>query len=269
MKYTVVLQQWTESERGWGRRPDGHSLHIDNEEKEKYVKKYWEDERKSNGSSGTPDEYSFPDGNATLVSIPKKLYDEVVSKKNIRFYTAFETMLKKFTWKGKLGCSAGLAFTVRLWHKEYPSIPGSKYAPFGKSCIAFYKYDGSNIRVEWSRKRGWYKFGTRRRLFDISDKEFGCAIDIFRTKYADDLEKSIKKNGSGITDAVAFLEFLGPNSFAGQHDIGSLKGMGIEVEHNDPKDLILFDVNFHKQGLLGPKKFLAICTFLLYFTMVY
>ena len=34
----VVKIDWTETERGWGQRPDGKSFHISMEEAEKYIK---------------------------------------------------------------------------------------------------------------------------------------------------------------------------------------------------------------------------------------
>jgi hypothetical protein len=55
--------------------------------------------------------------------------------------------------------------------EQYPSIEGSSKAPLGKPCIAFYKYDGSNLRWEWNPKKGWFKFGTRHELFDQSNWE--------------------------------------------------------------------------------------------------
>lgn len=51
--------------------------------------------------------------------------------------------------------------------KQYPSIPTFKDAGFPKNsqCLAFVKYDGSNIRVEYF-KRKWEKFGTRTQLLE-------------------------------------------------------------------------------------------------------
>ena len=41
-----------------------------------------------------------------------------------------------------------------------------------------------------------------------------------------------------------FAEWFGAKSFAGQH------------EEDDPKDIVIFDVNPHKKGFLSPKQFL-------------
>jgi hypothetical protein len=39
---------------------------------------------------------------------------------------------------------------------------------------------------------------------------------------------------------IAYAEFFGPHTFAGKHDPEFLG-----VESNDPKELVLFDVNIH------------------------
>lgn len=54
---TYLVQKWFESERGWGQRPDGWSLHRNREELDAYVKTYW-----GSMPSAVPDEYSAPDG---------------------------------------------------------------------------------------------------------------------------------------------------------------------------------------------------------------
>lgn len=127
--------------------------------------------------------------------------------------------------------------------KLYPSIPRSTGQSFREfDAYVFDKLDGSNIRAEWSRKRGWNKYGTRERLLDLTDPDFGEAIPIFEKTYADDLAKIAKKEGwDGLT---VFMEFWGHNSIAGWH----LKG--------EQKHLTLFDANPYKKGILGPKEFL-------------
>lgn len=131
--------------------------------------------------------------------------------------------------------------------KEYPSIEGPN-GDFGKPCIAFYKYDGSNLRFEWSPKKGWNKFGTRTRLFDKSDPVFGSAVDLFMATQAEDIERVIRdtkefRNNERVT---AYCEFFGPKSFAGIHDL--------EIP-NEPMELVLFDINLHKKGILSPREF--------------
>lgn len=129
---------------------------------------------------------------------------------------------------------------------QYPSIVGCARSPLNKPCIAFYKYDGSNLRWEWSPKKGWNKFGTRRQLFDASTPLYNQAIPIFMEQLADELvyrTKQIVKNPERIT---AFTEFFGESSFAGNHD------------ENEPKELKLFDVFLFKKGFVLPKQFVEV-----------
>lgn len=129
--------------------------------------------------------------------------------------------------------------------KEFPSIPSS-LGYHGRSCSAFYKYDGSNLRFGWTRKAGWNKQGTRTRLFDETDSVFGGAIKVFKDNFADKLEQIFKRDKliRSSQSAIAFFEYFGPNSFAGQHK-------------DEPKELVLLDVNIHKKGLMCPNDFVA------------
>jgi hypothetical protein len=120
---------------------------------------------------------------------------------------------------------------------------GSSKAPLGKPCIAFYKYDGSNLRWEWSPKQGWHKFGTRHELFDATNPIFGQAIPIFLNTMADEIVERVKNIDKKIHRITAFTEFFGPSSFAGKH------------EPNEPKELKLFDVYLFRQGMMLPKEF--------------
>lgn len=139
---------------------------------------------------------------------------------------------------------------------HYPKIPGSRDVPGGR-CIAFEKYDGTNLHWEWDREFGWHSFGTRRDDFDLSDAGLarfnaahpglGDCVAIFRATLADPLDR-IFREGEGyreLTAFKAFTEYLGPNSFAGMH------------RADDPKQLILFDVWATPLGMLGPRQFVA------------
>ena len=128
--------------------------------------------------------------------------------------------------------------------KQYPSIEYHNKGYFGDTVWAFDKLDGSNIRAEWNRKRGWYKFGTRTQMINQNDSNFGDAIPIFLDKYGDDLESVFRKKYSNVESVVIFGEYLGENSFSGQHD------------PNDEKDIILFDVNLYKKGFIRPDEFI-------------
>jgi hypothetical protein len=129
--------------------------------------------------------------------------------------------------------------------KDYWSIPGIKDCPKGLPCLAFEKFDGSNVRFEWTKKRGWYKFGTRNRLFDASDPEFGGAIAVFLQKYGDAVPKVLhdEKEYRGVQDCIVFGEWFGEHSFAAYQD------------WSEPHDVVLFDVNPHKKGIISPRQF--------------
>jgi len=39
---TIYFQYWTESEAGWGQRPDGFILHLSLEDHKKFLDDYWD-----------------------------------------------------------------------------------------------------------------------------------------------------------------------------------------------------------------------------------
>lgn len=144
--------------------------------------------------------------------------------------------------------------------EQYPETPGSKKAPLGEPCYAFYKYDGSNLRWEWSPKRGWHKFGTRTELFDPMHPLWGKAIPLFEV-IKDDIVRRVKESDHrfrGIQRITAFTEFFGPNTFSGTHPEmltpGTVKN-GVAAG-DEPKELKLFDVYLFKKGIMPPKWFM-------------
>lgn len=124
--------------------------------------------------------------------------------------------------------------------KSYPSI--SKNIQKGLSIYAFAKIDGSNIRAEWSRKRGFYKFGSRNRLLGQDQPIIFKSQEIITNHWSDDLSKIFIKNKW--ENVICFFEFAGPNSFAGNH------------QESDDHSVFLIDVNPYKKGILPPKDFL-------------
>lgn len=60
----VLVQTWSESERGWGTRPDGLSIHFSEEQRLKYIDEHWERYKEMYGDK-TPDEYDRPDRGGT------------------------------------------------------------------------------------------------------------------------------------------------------------------------------------------------------------
>lgn len=128
--------------------------------------------------------------------------------------------------------------------KSYPSIPHYDKEFIGRKIWAFDKLDGSNIRFEYSRKRGWYKFGTRKEMIDENTPIYGKAVTIFLDKYSDDLARIFRKEYSNIQSFIVFGEFVGENSFAGQHNF------------DDKMDVVMFDINIYKKGLIHPRDFI-------------
>jgi len=58
-KVEVFVIAWEESERGWGTRPDGISIHKTKDDAAKYIASYWRRMNSQYGSSA-PDEYERP-----------------------------------------------------------------------------------------------------------------------------------------------------------------------------------------------------------------
>src|SRR3954470_6157119 len=103
--------------------------------------------------------------------------------------------------------------------KEYPSIPSATDLLarlddyLGRTFVAFDKLDGSNIRAEWDRKRGWHRFGSLPRLLDASQPLLGQAVRLILDGYADGLAKAFT-GGPALRrppEATAYFEFLGPH----------------------------------------------------------
>jgi hypothetical protein len=61
----VLVQPWTEFERGWGQRPDGSSIHANLDERNKYVEGY---NKEYNNLPSAPDEYSKAIGDPEWMS---------------------------------------------------------------------------------------------------------------------------------------------------------------------------------------------------------
>ncbi|MEG4840744.1 RNA ligase family protein [Microcoleus sp. B9-D4] len=135
----------------------------------------------------------------------------------------------------------------------YPKIPDSKNCPH-EQCIAFEKYDGTNLHWVWEIELGWYAFGTRRSRFDLDEMgiaEFNAAHpgleaapEIFKRDFASPLESIFRENEEyQCAENTAFTEFFGANSFAGMHQKG------------DRKQLVLFDVET-EGGMVVPDRFI-------------
>jgi hypothetical protein len=139
---------------------------------------------------------------------------------------------------------------------HYPKIPSSRDAPLAH-CLAFEKYDGTNLHWDWDRDFGWHAFGSRRDAFNLTPDGVGLflaahpelaeCVGVFRSGLADGLERVFREHPGyrefqGLT---VFTEFLGPNSFAGKH------------RKDDPKRLVPFDVRAEAFGVIGPEAFVT------------
>lgn len=84
--YVVIRQDWEESERDWGTRPDGTSLHKNPEDLQEYIKEYWASMPKE-----APDEYSRPDSKHYKFFVTKDIYKEIAKSKNgIRLFRSYK-----------------------------------------------------------------------------------------------------------------------------------------------------------------------------------
>lgn len=128
--------------------------------------------------------------------------------------------------------------------KTYPSIIHPQGGFLNGRLHTFAKLDGSNIRFEWSKKRGWYKAGTRRRLLDETDPIFKPALPLFHETLATVCEKVCVDQRW--QRAIVYCEYYGPQSFAGLHVEG------------DTMQLTCIDVAPYKKGLLPPTEFLKL-----------
>jgi len=128
--------------------------------------------------------------------------------------------------------------------KAYPSIKqyrADRHSGFAGHTFA--KHDGSNLRFEWDRKKGWFRFGSRRRLLDEGHPEFGKSMAMFTDGYAETFERFAIDNGHA--SMIVYCEFWGPESFAGEH------------EADDVHVLTPIDVAIYKKGLLDTSGFLS------------
>jgi len=124
--------------------------------------------------------------------------------------------------------------------KQYPKIPAHNKTDVTHFWV-FDKLDGSNIRGEWSKKRGFYKFGSRKRLLGSDQGLLAKAEGLAKL-----IEGKIREvfKLAKIERATCFFEFVGPNSFAGNHLA------------TDEHKLVLLDIDVYKHGMVSPGEFI-------------
>jgi len=83
----VLRQDWYESERGWGQRSDGYSLHLDEQCYERFVDKHWSDYEAIHGTK-VPDVYSRPKFSKPFtIIVDDTTYNAVRDSENgLRYY---------------------------------------------------------------------------------------------------------------------------------------------------------------------------------------
>lgn len=82
LNYPVVVQKWEESERDWGVKPDGYSLHLNDEDRQKHINDYWD----SMPNKPIPDEYSRPRGTPYIAKVSLETFVTISESKNgLRF----------------------------------------------------------------------------------------------------------------------------------------------------------------------------------------
>lgn len=139
---------------------------------------------------------------------------------------------------------------------HYPKIVGSRKCP-QKRCIAFEKYDGTNLHWDWDRDFGWHSFGTRRDEFNLTPEGVERFVEahpnlpdcapLFQDTLAEGIERVFRENPNyaDFSRLKVFTEFLGPGSFAGLH------------KDEEEKELRLFDVWAEPFGMIGPEHFVT------------
>jgi hypothetical protein len=137
---------------------------------------------------------------------------------------------------------------------HYPKMPGCTQTPSGP-CVAFEKYDGTNLHWEWDRDFGWHSFGPRRGEFNLDEAGVAAfhaehghlfeVVSLFHDTLAVPLEEVLLTNEAyqPFHAVKVFAEFLGPSSFAGLH------------REAEPKELRLFDIWLDGYGFVGPERF--------------
>lgn len=72
----VIVQNWEESERGWGIHPDGFTIHISMEQRAKYVEWFY---KEFNNLPYAPDEYTRTSGDPFPVDVPIAVYNKIAA----------------------------------------------------------------------------------------------------------------------------------------------------------------------------------------------
>jgi len=77
----VIMQLWEESERGWGVRPDGCSLHLSVTDRKDFIDKIYKSRQDMNN---VPDEYDRVSGDEMEVFVEDSLFELIKVKGTVR-----------------------------------------------------------------------------------------------------------------------------------------------------------------------------------------
>ena len=140
--------------------------------------------------------------------------------------------------------------------KHYDSIPRIQDDGMlmGEDVWAFNKLDGQNFCVKYNpKKMGFDSFGSRTRMVDETDDQFGATVSFFKDSQLPDLLRiavcgNSGKRGifKGVDEITFFFEWYGEHSFCGVHD------------PEDQMHLALIDVFMKKKGYIEPKPYYEI-----------
>jgi hypothetical protein len=75
-RHLVLCQDWEESERGWGVRPDGYTLHLTRVDWADFVTGY---NNTFNDERTVPDEYTRVNGQPRIVELDKEVYQKLLA----------------------------------------------------------------------------------------------------------------------------------------------------------------------------------------------
>jgi hypothetical protein len=142
-------------------------------------------------------------------------------------------------WNGNLP-PKGLGKLTML---EYPSIPW-KFSEIQNAHV-FNKIDGRGMRAEWTRKRGFAKFGTRRTLTDKSDLTYGAGIALFMAQAAPGLIRAA--HDARHRKMTVFFELSCEGCVAGV------------MPDKAQRNITIFDIADENDELLSPSTFRKIC----------
>jgi hypothetical protein len=124
----------------------------------------------------------------------------------------------------------------------------------GEDVWAFNKLDGQNFAVKYNpRKKIFDSFGSRKRMVDETDEQFGDTVRFFKASNLPEtliqlVSDNSKKKGlfTGVDEITFYFEWYGEHSFCGFHQDG------------DEMHLALIDVFLKKKGYIEPKPYYEI-----------